>query len=189
MNLNSYEDEIFTRRLRLRKVEEELLPLIIEWSNSEEAYGEYLTPERLTADEGVCNLKTGLFWNERSKTYLIELLDGTPIGTIRYWLRPENRKTAIMALKIAIPAFRNQGYGTEAQKYLIMYLFERLGLEAVEMYTDIHNGAQLRCLQKLGFTLVESLRYEDQLVQRTGHHYRLGLEEYRRLPLYQYYYE
>lgn len=184
------EDRVFTRRLRLRKIEEDDLPLIIEWSSSDKAYGEYLTPERLTAEQGLNNLKTGRFWNEQSRAYLIELLDdGTPIGTIHCWSLPENRKTVGMALKIAKPALRRQGYGTEAQKYLIMHLFERMGLEAVEMYTDIRNAAQQRCLQKLGFTLIDSLCYEDQHVWRTGNLYRLSLEEYRRLPLYQYFYE
>ena len=52
-----------------------------------------------------------------------------------------------MALKISEPEMRNKGYGTEAQKYAIIQLFTRMKLQRVEMYTDIDNQSQQRCLQ------------------------------------------
>jgi RimJ/RimL family protein N-acetyltransferase len=62
-------------------------------------------------------------------------------------------------------------------------------LAEVEMYTDINNKAQQRCLQKLGFQLVQSLGYDDHQVHRLGHLYRLGNEQYQLHPVYQYVYE
>jgi len=182
-------NKICTRRLLLRKIEEKNLAKIVEWSHSEEAYGEYLTPECISHEDGSRHLETGLFWNDKSRTFIIELHDGTPIGTIHYWLRSENKAIAVVALKIARLDLRKQGYGTEAQKYLIIQLFERAGLDAVEMYTDIDNHAQQRCLRKLGFALIDSLQYEDQDVKRTGHLFRLTSEAYKNVPLYQYHYE
>ncbi|MEA1921851.1 MAG: GNAT family N-acetyltransferase [Pseudomonadota bacterium] len=188
--MNILTDKIFTRRLLLRKTAEADLPLLVEWSNCVEIYGDFLTPEQMTIEEGKRNFAAGLFWNGQSRTFIIELQhEGIPIGTIHYWLRSENREVAIVALKIARLDLRNQGYGTEAQKFLIMHLFEKMMLKAIEMYTDIDNLSQQRCLKKLGFKLVDSLQYEDQQINRTGHLFRLTLEDYKQVPLYKFHYE
>lgn len=181
-------NSLFTPRLQLRRIEEDDLGLIVDWSNSQEAHGDYLTPERLTMEQAREQLRCGMYWDEQKRTFLIELRDGPPIGTIHFWLRSETPDTAVMALKIAVPDRRAEGYGSEAQKYLIMFLFDRLGLQYVEMYTDIDNKAQQHCLKKLGFDLVCSLAYEDQHVKRTGHLYRLTRKRYLAELLYKFHY-
>ncbi len=188
--MTNFTEKIFTRRLLLRKTEEADLPLLVEWSNRVEIYGDVLTPEQMNLEEGMRNFIAGLFWNGQSRTFIIELRqEGAPVGTIHYWLRSENRNIAIIALKIARLDLRNQGYGTEAQKFLIMHLFEKMGFKAVEMYTDIDNLSQQRCLKKLGFKLVDSLQYEDQQINRTGHLFRLTREDFNQVPLYKFHYE
>jgi RimJ/RimL family protein N-acetyltransferase len=94
-----------------------------------------------------------------------------------------------MALKVALPEERGKGYGTEIQKFLIIYILDRLRVPAIEMYTDINNKAQQRCLDKLGFELIESLTYDDLHKKRIGHLYRLTAERYHTHPIYQFHYE
>jgi RimJ/RimL family protein N-acetyltransferase len=130
-----------------------------------------------------------MWWTERNKVFLIELRQGTPIGTVHYWLRPEDPATAVITVKIARPEERGKGYGTEAQKYLILFLFNRLGINQVDMFTDVHNSAQQRCLQKLGFELTNVLSYVDREVQRNGYLYRLCRPRFVDEPLYQHHYE
>lgn len=181
--------KIFTRRLLLRKIDTEDIPLIVYWSRSPQAHGNYLSMENLSVPQGFHLLESGALWNHNSRTYLVELREGTPLGTIHFWIRPEDKTTAVIALKIAVPDQRNMGYGTEAQKFLIMHLFERMAVENVEMYTDLENLAQQRCLLKLGFNIVESLTYEDQRTRRIGYLYRLTQAMYAAHPLYRYHYE
>ena len=95
----------------------------------------------------------------------------------------------MMAVKIADPVQRCKGYGTEAQKYVIIHLFAKEKVESIEMYTDINNRPQQRCLAKLGFSLIESLGYDDHQVQRVGHLFRLDAAAYAHHPLYRYHYE
>lgn len=178
-------DRIFTIRLQLRRIEADDLPLLTAWSNDPLAWGDYLTPKRLSADQLESRLQSGRWWTERNKTFLIELRQGTPIGTIHFWLRSEDPTTAVMTVKIARPEERGKGYGTEAQKYLILFLFNRLAIKQVEMYTDANNSAQQRCLQKLGFELSQALPYTDQQVQRVGYLYRLCRQRFAAAPLYQ----
>jgi RimJ/RimL family protein N-acetyltransferase len=149
----------------------------------------YLTPVRVSCGPGTDNASPSVHWSERNRTFVIEMKGFAPIGTIHYWLRPERQSCAVIALKIAEPTLRNRGFGTEAQKYLIIHLMQRMKLQEVEMYTDVRNMPQQRCLAKLGFELVESLQYEDSGVHRTGHLYRLDRERFVRTSMYHFHYE
>lgn len=182
-------DKIMTPRLRLRRITESDLPLYVAWSNSDLAHGRYLTPEREDEARGQESIVSGRYWNEVNRVFLIELRNEQPIGTLRYWLRPERKNWAIMAVKISEPSMRNRGYGTEAQKYVIIQLFQRMKVQGVEMYTDINNICQQRCLQKLGFELAETLSYDDHQVKRVGHLFRLNAAAFDRNPVYRYHYE
>lgn len=188
--MSLYGDKIFSRRLILRKIQESDIPIIVAWSQSKLACGAYLTPGKHDIEQMHQQIHSNVFWSDNEKMFLVELKeDGRSIGTAHYWHSPGRRKTVAMALKVAIPEERGKGYGTEIQKFLIMYIFDQLSVQVVEMHTDIGNTAQQRCLQKLGFELVESLIYDDQQEKRTGHLFRLTLEQYRSQPIYQYHYE
>ncbi|MDD2466064.1 MAG: GNAT family N-acetyltransferase [Desulfobulbus sp.] len=181
-------NKIFTIRLQLRRIEVDDVPLLAQWSNDPLAYGLYLTPERHTIENLEGQIGSGMLWSERNKTFFVELREGIPLGTIQYWIRPEAPGTAIIALKVAQVEMRGKGYGTEAQKYLILFLFNRLSIRRVEMYTDVNNLPQQRCLQKLGFELAQALPYSDQQVQRLGYLYRLERERFASEPIYQHHY-
>jgi len=182
-------DQILTPRLKLRRLVESDLPLFVAWSHSELAHGKYLTPDCIEAQRGLESIASGAFWNNENRVFLIELQEGQPIGTLHYWLRTEHRGCAVMALKISEPAMRNKGYGTEAQKYAIIQLFTRMKLQCVEMYTDIDNCPQQRCLRKLGFQLTDSLHYDDHRIRRVGHLFRIDASTFSKTPIYQYHYE
>lgn len=181
---------LYTRRLQMRRIRESDLPLILAWSNSEEACGPYLTPERFCASGLSEQFAANAFWNRTDRTFLIEKRDpARAIGTIHYWLRPDQRDTAVMSVKIAEVRERNRGYGTEAQKYLIILLFDQIGVKQVEIYTDIDNIAQQCCLRKLGFSVCHSLTYDDRQVKRTGHLYSLTRQDFRSTAIYRFHYE
>lgn len=183
-------DVIYTRRLQLRRIREADLGLICAWSNDGAAFGDYLTPERQTRQQLKAQFCGGTLWNRHNKTLLIERREPPlPIGTIHYWLKQTRPCCAVICVKIALVDQRGWGFGTEAQKFLIIQLFEQVGVDHVEMVTDIDNIAQQRCLGKLGFGVDRSLIYDDQQVKRTGHLYRLDRDGYRRTAIYRYHYE
>ncbi|BCL62217.1 hypothetical protein DGMP_29100 [Desulfomarina profundi] len=189
--MSLFGDRLFTRRLILSKIREDDLQTIVTWSRSKIACGSYLNPENYDIEQMRTQINSGGFWGELEKMFLVSIKDRElPIGTVHYWRQPAAGKNSItMALKVALPEERGKGYGTEIQKFLIMHLFDRLSVEVIEMYTDIDNIAQQRCLQKLGFELVESLVYDDQQEKRTGHLFRLTSDQYHSQPIYQYHYE
>jgi RimJ/RimL family protein N-acetyltransferase len=189
-NMTLFSETLFTPRLKLRRMTLEDISLLVRWSNSSKAHGDYLSPEYMSEETCREKLESGQTWTPNNKCFLIEIKDkNLPIGTIHYWLRPEREECAVAKVRIADPAERGKGYGTEAQKYLIINLFDRARVAEVEMYTDINNKAQQRCLNKLGFELIESLGYDDHQVYRLGHLFRLDSVKYREYPVYHYHYE
>jgi len=189
--MSFFGDKLFTHRLVLSKIREDDLQTIVTWSRSEVACGLYLNPENYDIEQMRMQINSGVFWSELERMFLVSLKESElPIGTVHYWCHPAaGQNTITMALKVALPEERGKGYGTEIQKILIMHIFDRLLVEAIEMYTDIDNTSQQRCLQKLGFELIESLAYDDQQEKRTGHLFRLTSKQYHSHPIYQYHYE
>lgn len=183
-------DKLFTSRLLLRRVREDDLPLLVKWSQSEEYCGEYLSPEEFNLNQLSHQVNSGTFWGEDEKLFIIEKKDQKKaIGSIHFWQPAGRADTRVVALKIAEVEERNHGFGTEAQKFLLIYLFDRLGVQRVEMYTDINNIPQQRCLHKLGFELLESLNYDDVKTHRTGNLYGLKRDKYLQEPIFRYHYE
>ncbi|MFN2353503.1 MAG: GNAT family N-acetyltransferase [Desulfopila sp.] len=182
-------DKLYTNRLLLRRIEEDDLALLWRWSSSAAAYGDFLSPEETDLGEIEQRFSSGLFWSSREKLFIIATRENIPLGTIHYWMASDKMSTATVAVKIAEPGERSKGYGTEAQKFLIMYLFEKAKVREVEMYTDLDNLPQQRCLKKLGFSLMETLTYDDKGIRRTGNLYRIKYEHYQQKAIYRYHYE
>lgn len=183
-------EHFFTKNLKLRKLEANDLKTLVKWSKDVSLYGDYLTPEKLDYDDCIKKYKNDFYWNEKSKTYLIELKGNElAVGIIHYWAKSNNNKTVLVALRIAEPGHRNKGYGTEAQKGLIRELFLKYKYNCVEMYTDINNKPEQRCLEKLDFENMGIEEYKDGLKQRQGYLYRLSRERYDKSMVHIYYYE
>jgi RimJ/RimL family protein N-acetyltransferase len=63
------------------------------------------------------------------------------------------------ALAIGLAAeFRNRGYGTEAQRLMVQYLFAHTQVNRIEATTEFTNLAEQRALEKAGFTREGVLR-------------------------------
>jgi RimJ/RimL family protein N-acetyltransferase len=53
---------------------------------------------------------------------------------------------------VLAPEFRGRGYGTEAQKLLVRYLFDHTTVHRIQAGTEVTNVAEQRALEKAGFT-------------------------------------
>jgi RimJ/RimL family protein N-acetyltransferase len=99
-------------------------------------------------------LRHGPLRNERNGTLIVELADGTPIGTVSWHRVSYGPPPGSDAWNIGIellPSARRKGYGTEAQRLLAGYLFETTPLHRVEASTDVANVAEQRSLEKAGY--------------------------------------
>ncbi len=184
-----YGNCIFTSRLCLKKLAVNDLELLAEWSHAPEANGPFLSPENLDVEHLIHQLKSGALWNDKEKRFMVWLKKSTPIGSIRYWTVSGQFSTVVISVKIARESERNKGYGTEAQKFLIKHLMENENIRQVQMYTDINNIPQQRCLAKLGFEMQEAVQYQDQSIMRNGLLFTLSGQRFARHPIYRYHNE
>jgi RimJ/RimL family protein N-acetyltransferase len=101
--------------------------------------------------------------------------DGEYIGTVS-WHPVHYGPIPAPALNFGIsliPTARGKGFGTEAQRLLVAYLFDNTTVNRVEASTDIENVAEQRSLEKVGLLREGICR---------GCHFRAG--EYRDMVVY-----
>ena len=90
---------------------------------------------------------------------LVPTLGGRVLGLVS-WHRTRTGPMTFcwnMGLVLA-PEARGHGYGTEAQRLLVDYLFAHTQLNRVEATTEVGNRAEQRSLEKAGFTREGVLR-------------------------------
>ena len=102
--------------------------------------------------------ENGLLADERS-VLMIDSLDGERLGFVSW--RPADAASPFLSWEIGIslwPAARGRGYGTEAQRQLVRYLFAHTQVNRIQAQTDIDNLAEQRSLEKAGFSREGVLR-------------------------------
>jgi RimJ/RimL family protein N-acetyltransferase len=86
---------------------------------------------------------------------IIELTDGTPIGSVSWIQTPHGPNTRSLAWVIGVilaPQHRGHGFAAAAQRLLAEQLFEGSIANRVEASTDVHNLPEQRSLCLAGFT-------------------------------------
>jgi len=135
--------------VNLRVMEKEDLPLLAEWVNSPEIFGEYnpLRQMSRTEVEKILENPSDL------KPFIIEKKDGSKIGFIIHFhvlhLALGTRQLEIgYAL---VPSERGKGYCTEAAKTIVDYLFLSREVIRIQACTDTRNLGSQKVLEKAGF--------------------------------------
>lgn len=145
-------------QLRLRPVAEDDLPVIERLTGDPEAAGEHnwqgwfdpalwrrrWEETRLLTDAG------GALMVERAEERL---------GFVSWRRQPTTRTSFCWNIGVGmLPEVRGLGYGTEAQRLLVDYLFAHTQVNRVEATTEIGNTAEQWALSKAGFTREGVLR-------------------------------
>ena len=175
---------IYSERLILMQMEKLDVGFLSYCLSDPDAHGAFLSTAAVDPKTVESRFLSGAYWNDESKLYIVKLKDEqTRIGMFHVWAKPAHRATAMYTIQIAVVEHRNLGYGTEVQLAAVNAVFHDAQFDAVEVYTDINNLAEIRCLEKLGFRYCESKPYTDMNVERTGNLYRLTREEYLQMEM------
>ncbi len=143
---------IIGKRIRLRAIEAEDLPLLIKWRNDPTVYQYFFEHEPLSLEmqrrwfESFLKKGDEKFWIIETTSEL------KPIGTIGLvhidW---RNRKAEIGRILIYDDEYRHGGYGSEAECLVLRYGFDHINLNRIycEVFADNERGIQIH--KRFGF--------------------------------------
>jgi RimJ/RimL family protein N-acetyltransferase len=144
--------------IKLRAVDEDDLPFLHKLTSDPDHTGlhqwyGWQNPHRLRRrweDDGLVGDEGGV---------LIITKDDDQAGFVSWRKQLASRASFSWAMGLIVaPEFRGKGYGTEAQKLIVRYLFDHTTVNRIEASTEIGNLAEQRALEKAGFTREGVLR-------------------------------
>ncbi len=141
--------------VNLRVMEKEDLPLLAEWFNNLEFWGEYESLEQSSRTEIEKEFEKNPF---ELKHFIVEKKDGSKIGWVChfYMLHPDMKLLEIGYA--VVPSERGKGYCTEAVKILMDYLFLLKDIMRIQAFADVRNVASQKVLEKVGFKREGTMR-------------------------------
>jgi RimJ/RimL family protein N-acetyltransferase len=140
------------KKVNLKIVEKEDLPLLKEWRNSIEFRGEYQS----VSQETMRDLEKQYEGLSEEQWFFIQKKDGTKIGTISH--RPLFKTPEISYAML--PSERGKGYCTEAVKIMVDYLFLSKNTPRIQARIDARNAASQKALESAGFKKEGTFRKE-----------------------------
>jgi RimJ/RimL family protein N-acetyltransferase len=140
------------KNVNLKIVEKEDLPLLQEWWNDPEFSGKY---NPLDAQQSRADVEKEYEKPSPEKAwFLILRKDGSKIGFLGMSISGMWWQIGY----VLIPSERGKGYGTEAVKLAVDYLFMSKHVERIQTDTLLENVASQKVLQKAGFQREATMR-------------------------------
>jgi len=139
------------KNVNLRIIEKEDLSLVKDWVNNLDFGGEYepVIQETLADVEKEYSRLNGGQW------FFVEKKDGSKLGYVAHYLAAGKLTEIGYAL---VPNERGKGYGTEAVRIIVDYLFLARSIVRIQATTDPKNLASQRLLEKAGFKREGTIR-------------------------------
>ncbi|UYX50203.1 GNAT family N-acetyltransferase [Bacillus thuringiensis] len=154
-----------SERIYLRTLCELDAPIILESTMDEEI--RYMTGTKSNFSLEQIQTHIDKVNNDSSRYDFAICLKGTDemIGELSILDIDEGNQRAGFRISMASVAFTGKGYGTEAIKIVLSFVFEQLKLNRLQLEVFSHNLRGMRAYEKVGFvkegTLRQSLYYND----------------------------
>jgi len=149
---------IRAERVDLRAVESFDYPLLHRWLNDPDVMLYWGRPGNTVSLEEVERSEREQAARSNSRKYMIQLKDGTAIGQIDFYDLDWQNRSAWVSIMIGVPEYWSGGYGTEAMRALLGYLFGQLDLHRVSLTTHESNVRAQKSYAKTGFVVEGTLR-------------------------------
>ena len=131
------------KNVSLRIVEKKDLPVLLEWKNNVDFYGQF---EKIR-QETMADLER-LYDNIKDEQwFFIEKKDGTKIGFISHFLSAGQTEIGYAI----VPNERNKGYANEAIQIMVDYMFLSKDIMRIQAIADTENVQSWKALEKAGF--------------------------------------
>jgi RimJ/RimL family protein N-acetyltransferase len=145
-------------RVNLRAVEPADYQLIWSWLNDASIMVYWGRPGTTLSLPEVQRREEAEASRGNSRKYIVETTEGHPIGQIDYYDLDWQNRSAWVSIMIADPDYWGGGYGTEAMRTLLTFLFVQFGLHRVALTVHESNERAQRSYEKNGFVREGVLR-------------------------------
>ena len=145
-------------RTVLRAVELADYPLIARWLNDPAVMKFWGRAGDTLSVADVSDVESAERVRGNSRKYIIDTLDGRSIGQIDYYDLNWQSRSAWTSILVADTDYWGGGYGTEAMRTLLHYLFAQMGLHRVCLTVHESNVRAQRSYAKNGFVKEGLLR-------------------------------
>lgn len=152
--------KIETDRLVLRKFkEDDYKPMYDYWASEKEVADGAGWPVHTDPEitKGLVKMWVDEYKDENVFNWIIELKKEHPIGTITIVRKDLDNRTCELGYNIG-KEYWNNGYATEAIKYVVAYVFALELFDTITAQCFEHNIASIRVLEKNGFVKEGVLR-------------------------------
>lgn len=165
---------ISLNKVLVRPIERSDLSLIQKWYNDDEVmlWGSGAKPDIMVSMDYLEEVWYDEIYSDSSTRMLIETKEGQPIGVIGYRNMNIQERRCRLSIFIGEKDFWGKGYGSDAVKAFIRFLFNRCNINRVEADTWDGNERALKCFEKCGFKIEGRLRkakfvegqYRDEII-------------------------
>jgi UDP-4-amino-4,6-dideoxy-N-acetyl-beta-L-altrosamine N-acetyltransferase len=129
---------------------------IREWRNLPEI-AEYMYTDHEISEEEHAQWFGGAINDPKRRYWVIEL-EGTSVGLANLYDISELHNRAYWAFYLASPEVRGRGVGSFAERFVMRYAFDELGLDKLGCEVLATNAAVVRMHQRYGFQIDGTLR-------------------------------
>jgi len=160
--------------VRLRPLTEADMALKVAWYNDPAVRKTLVVDETFELEKTVRWFHT-LADNDSRADFLVESLEGVPIGITGLIDIDRKNKTAQCYCVIGEKAYWGHGFGTEIHSILFQWGFEMLDIYKIWAHIRTNNPAIFRVVEKLGFQIEGTLRQDKIINGQRIDLYHIGL--------------
>ncbi|MGH2448310.1 MAG: GNAT family N-acetyltransferase [Chloroflexota bacterium] len=142
----------------LRAVEPSDYQLLWRWLNDPAVTVFWGVPGNTVSLPEVARREEEQAGRSNSRKYIIQTKNATPIGQIDYYDLDWQARSAWTSIMIGDPEYWGGGFGTDAMRTLVGYLFHQLDLHRVSLTVHASNTRAQRSYEKSGFVKEGTLR-------------------------------
>ena len=159
-------------KVRLRAVEPSDAPAFTRWQNDRETVINISGAGRMPMSEAE---ERDYIMRNSYNTFAIETLDGRLIGNCSFFSVDHQSRTCRIGLLIGERGERGKGYGFDALKTLLEFLFIERNMYRVALEVFAYNEPAIALYEKMGFTREVTCRQHAYAMGRYWDEYCYGL--------------
>jgi RimJ/RimL family protein N-acetyltransferase len=145
-------------KVDLRAVEPYDIPTLTRWFNDPDVMLYWGRPGNTVSQAEVEARERADATRGNSRKYIVQTKEGEAIGQIDYYDLDWQNRSAWISVMLGEKEYWSGGYGTDAIRTLLTYLFRQLGMRRVALTVHESNKRAQRSYQKNGFVAEGVLR-------------------------------